>query len=65
MIFERHTKKTIWKTGVLAPGYTRCKYVFQLVSSRYEKGKHIQTSNKSIGDGELMGDPVLETAVLD
>jgi DNA replication protein DnaC len=39
---------------------------FQLVSARYEKGSMILTSNKSIGEwGELMGDPVLATAVLD
>ena len=39
---------------------------FQLVSARYEKGSMILTSNKSIGEwDELMGDPVLATAVLD
>ena len=38
----------------------------QLVSARYEKGSMILTSNKSFGEwGELMGDPVLATAVLD
>ena len=37
-----------------------------LVSARYEKGSMILTSNKSIGEwGELTGDPVLATAVLD
>ncbi|GAV24044.1 ATPase AAA [Carboxydothermus pertinax] len=39
---------------------------FQLISARYEKGSIILTSNKSFGEwGELMGDPVLATAVLD
>jgi len=39
---------------------------FQLVSARYEKGSMILTSNKSIGEwDELMGDPILATAVLD
>jgi len=39
---------------------------FQFVSARYEKGSMILTSNKSIGEwGELMGDTVLATAVLD
>ncbi len=39
---------------------------FQLISARYEKGSIILTSNKGFGEwGELMGDPVLATAVLD
>jgi DNA replication protein DnaC len=39
---------------------------FQLVSAPYEKGSIILTSNKGFGEwGELMGDPVLATAVLD
>lgn len=39
--------------------------VFQLVSVRYERGSIILTSNKSFGEwGELLGDPVLATAVL-
>ncbi len=39
---------------------------FQLVSARYERGSIILTSNKGFGEwGELMGDPVLATAVLD
>jgi len=40
--------------------------IFQLVCARYEKGSMILTSNKSFGEwGELMGDHVLATAVLD
>lgn len=39
---------------------------FQLISTRYEKGSIILTSNKGFGEWvELMGDPVLATAVLD
>ena len=39
---------------------------FQLISARYEKGSIILTSNKGFGEwGELIGDPVLATAVLD
>jgi len=39
---------------------------FQLISARYERGSIILTSNKVFGEwGELLGDPVLATAVLD
>lgn len=39
---------------------------FQVVARRYEKGATIFTSNKSFGEwGEVLGDPVLATAVLD
>ena len=39
---------------------------FQLISARYERGSIILTSNKGFGEwGELMGDTVLATAVLD
>lgn len=39
---------------------------FQLVSSRYEKGSIILTSNKSFAEwGEVFGDPVIATAILD
>lgn len=39
---------------------------FQLISARYERGSIILTSNKGFGEwGELMGDSVLATAVLD
>ena len=37
-----------------------------LVSARYEKGSIILTSNKGFADwGELLGDPVIATAILD
>ena len=39
---------------------------FQLISGRYERGSIIITSNKSFGEwGEVMGDPILATALLD
>ena len=39
---------------------------FQLISARYERGSIILISNKGFGEwGELMGDTVLATAVLD
>ena len=42
------------------------KNLFQLVSRRYEKGSTILTSNRSYAEwGELLGDPVLATAILD
>lgn len=41
-------------------------YFFQIVSSRYEKGSIILTSNKSYGSwGEVFGDNVVATAILD
>jgi DNA replication protein DnaC len=39
---------------------------FQLISRRYERGPVILTSNQSFGSwGEVFGDPVLATAILD
>ena len=39
---------------------------FQVVSARYERGSILLTSNKSFGEwGELVGDPILATAILD
>jgi DNA replication protein DnaC len=39
---------------------------FQVVSARYERGSIVLTGNKSFGEwGELLGDPILATAVLD
>lgn len=40
--------------------------VFQLVNRRYERGSMILTSNQPVGNwGEVFGDPVLATAILD
>ena len=39
---------------------------FQLVSRRYEKGSILLTSNQSLGaSGEVFGDPVIASAILD
>lgn len=39
---------------------------FQLVSRRYERGSTLITSNRSVGEwGEVFGDPVVATAILD
>jgi IstB-like ATP binding protein len=39
---------------------------FQLVSTRYERGSIILTSNKSYGGwGSIFGDPIIATAILD
>ncbi|WP_281033860.1 MULTISPECIES: IS21-like element helper ATPase IstB [unclassified Mesorhizobium] len=39
---------------------------FQLVSRRYERGSRLITSNRSVGEwGEVFGDPVVATAILD
>jgi DNA replication protein DnaC len=40
--------------------------LFQLISRRYERGSTMITSNRSYAEwGELLGDPVLATAILD
>ena len=40
--------------------------LFQLVTTRYERGSIIMTSNKSLGDwGQVFGDAILATAILD
>jgi len=39
---------------------------FQLVTRRYERGSMLITSNRSVGEwGEVFGDPVVATAILD
>lgn len=39
---------------------------FQLVSRRYERGRLLITSNRSVGEwGTVFGDPVVATAILD
>ncbi len=40
--------------------------LFQVISARYELSRIVLTSNKGLSDwGELMGDPILATAILD
>src|SRR5690606_6450275 len=39
---------------------------FQLVAARYERGSILLTSNQTFADwGEVFGDPVIATAILD
>lgn len=45
---------------------TEANLVFQVISKRYEKGSIILTSNKTFGEwGQVFGDEVLATAILD
>ena len=40
--------------------------LFTLISARYERGSVLLTSNKGLGEwGEVLGDPVVATAILD
>ena len=66
--------KTLCKPGILVideVGYASmdnetAHYFFQIVSSRYEKGSIILTSNKSYGEwGDVFGDSIVATAILD
>ncbi len=42
------------------------KFLFQLVSRRYQRGSTVLTSNKSYGDwGDIFADQVLAAAILD
>ena len=52
--------------GYLPLGELGATIFFQLVSTRYERGSIILTSNKSYGDwGSIFGDPIIATAILD
>ncbi len=54
------------EVGYLPLDHLEATLLFQLVSSRYERGSIIITSNKGFGEwGEVMGDPILATALLD
>ena len=65
-IFTRPKLLVIDEVGYLPLDGVGANLFFQLISARYEKGSIILTSNKGFGEwGELMGDPVLATAVLD
>jgi len=65
-IYTRPKLLVIDEVGYLPLDGLGANLFFQLVSARYEKGSIILTSNKGFGEwGELMGDPVLATAVLD
>lgn len=52
--------------GVWPYDRTAATALFALVSARYERGSMVLTSNKGFGEwGEVLGDPVIATAILD
>src|SRR5499433_4400311 len=52
--------------GYLTVGAGAGNLFFQLVNARYEKGAMILTSNRGFGEwGDVFGDPVVATALLD
>ena len=54
------------EVGYLPLSPAEANMVFQLVSRRYERGAMIVSSNKSFGEwGQVLGDDVLATAILD
>ena len=54
------------EVGYLPLDRAEANMVFQLVSRRYERGSMIITSNKSFAEwGQVLGDDVLATAILD
>ena len=54
------------EVGYLPLDRTEANMVFQLVSRRYERGSMIITSNKGYAEwGQVLGDDVLATAILD
>lgn len=54
------------EVGYLPLSHAEANMVFQLVSRRYERGSMIITSNKSFAEwGQVLGDDVLATAILD
>jgi len=65
-IYTRPKLLVIDEVGYLPLDSKGANLFFQLISARYERGSIILTSNKGFGEwGELMGDPVLASAVLD
>jgi DNA replication protein DnaC len=65
-IYTRPKLLIIDEIGYLPFDSLAANLFFQVVSARYERGSILLTSNKSFGEwGELMGDPILATAILD
>ncbi|MBH8605216.1 IS21-like element helper ATPase IstB [Thermoactinomyces sp. CICC 10522] len=65
-IYVRPRILVIDEVGYLPLDSLAANLFFQVVSARYERGSILLTSNKSFGEwGELLGDPILATAVLD
>ena len=54
------------EVGYLPMGPAEAHLFFQVISSRYERGSVIITSNKGVGEwGEYLADPTLAAAILD
>jgi len=65
-MFVKPTILIIDEMGYLKLDPNGAHYLFQAIVRRYEQGPIILTSNKSFGEwGEVMGDSVLATAMLD
>lgn len=65
-VYVRPRILVIDEVGYLPLDSLAANLFFQVVSARYERGSILLTSNKSFGEwGELLGDPILATAVLD
>ena len=64
--FLRPAVLIVDEVGYLPLDRVEANMVFQLVSRRYERGSIILTSNKSFAEwGNVLGDDVLATAILD
>ncbi|MBA4544270.1 MULTISPECIES: IS21-like element helper ATPase IstB [Thermoactinomyces] len=65
-VYIRPKVLVIDEVGYLPLDSLAANLFFQVVGARYERGSILLTSNKSFGEwGELLGDPILATAVLD
>jgi DNA replication protein DnaC len=65
-VYVRPRILVIDEVGYLPLDSLAANLFFQVVSARYERGSILLTSNKNFGEwGELLGDPILATAVLD
>ena len=65
-IYARPKILLIDEVGYLPLDRASANLLFQVISARYERGSIVLTSNKGFSDwGELMGDPILATAILD
>ena len=64
--FGRPQLLIIDEFGYLPVPSSAAHLLFQLVAERYERGSVLLTSNRAISDwGEMLGDPVAATAILD
>lgn len=65
-VYTRPKLLLIDEVGYLPMDRVAANLFFQVISARYERGSILMTSNKNFGEwGELMGDSVLATAILD